>query len=85
MRAWRFLQASIAALSPMKRPPCSMQRWLLAGQVRRSVADFAGTGPPPGVEGVKGPGWEAQATSDMRAKAKNALAQVDQLLSGKSQ
>ena len=57
----------------------------VAGQVRRSIADFAGTGPPPGVESAKGPGWEAQATSDMRAKAKNALAQVDQLLSGKSQ
>jgi chemotaxis protein MotC len=57
----------------------------VAGQVRRSVADFAGTEPPPSPAGVKGPGWEAQATSDVMTKAKNTLSLVDQLLSGKSQ
>lgn len=57
----------------------------VAAQVRRSVADYAGTEPPPPPAGAKGTGWEAQATSVVMARAKDALGQVDALLSGKSQ
>jgi chemotaxis protein MotC len=57
----------------------------VAGQVRRAVADYAGAEPPPSQSGIKGPGWEAKAASEVMAKAKSSLAQVDQLLSGKDQ